>query len=295
MVNFAASMPTFDTMKEANMKLNNDIRKRIHLAAGIVISLLLAATGILLCTSCYSIYRSASVQMYTYERIGEAFSKIAPMVYLTLLAILGGIVLSLVLPCEKKKPRASRSIRATYEGLAERVQVSTASEPLRKQIEHERKLRRILGAVSIVLFVLEATLPLIYLLDPDNFLGTTSHECTQEVLRCMLVYTACLLPLFLYEWVSLVLIERSLTRETAYLKAAIKENGVSTSEIGKKTNTFSKIKHFFSAHDKTVVLCVRIAVIAAALVLIVAGIANGGMLDVLKKAAEICAECIGLG
>lgn len=39
----------------------------------------------------------------------------------------------------------------------------------------------------------------------------------------------------------------------------------------------------------------RILLCAAALLLIAAGILNGGMRDVLIKAINICTECIGLG
>ncbi len=39
----------------------------------------------------------------------------------------------------------------------------------------------------------------------------------------------------------------------------------------------------------------RAALAAAALILIIAGICNGGMRDVLYKAINICTECVGLG
>lgn len=39
----------------------------------------------------------------------------------------------------------------------------------------------------------------------------------------------------------------------------------------------------------------RILLYAVALLLIAAGILNGGMRDVLIKAINICTECIGLG
>ena len=42
-------------------------------------------------------------------------------------------------------------------------------------------------------------------------------------------------------------------------------------------------------------LCLRVAVIVLAAVLIVAGILNGGLGDVLAKGAAICTECVGLG
>ena len=40
---------------------------------------------------------------------------------------------------------------------------------------------------------------------------------------------------------------------------------------------------------------VRLIVLAAALIMIVAGIFNGSMHDVLMKAIMICTECVGLG
>jgi len=40
---------------------------------------------------------------------------------------------------------------------------------------------------------------------------------------------------------------------------------------------------------------IRIVILAAAIILIVLGIMNGGMRDVLIKAIYICTECIGLG
>ena len=47
------------------------------------------------------------------------------------------------------------------------------------------------------------------------------------------------------------------------------------------------------AERKTVYLRAAVLVLAAALIL--AGILNGGMEDVLAKGAAICTECIGLG
>ena len=47
------------------------------------------------------------------------------------------------------------------------------------------------------------------------------------------------------------------------------------------------------ADQKTLIL--RTAVLAAALFLIIIGILNGGLEDVLAKGASICSECVGLG
>ncbi len=48
-----------------------------------------------------------------------------------------------------------------------------------------------------------------------------------------------------------------------------------------------------SMNDKYIIL--RRVLLAAAVLLVIAGIANGSMRDVLYKASAICTECIGLG
>ncbi len=47
------------------------------------------------------------------------------------------------------------------------------------------------------------------------------------------------------------------------------------------------------ADRKTVIL--RVTVLAIAVILIILGILNGGLEDVLAKGATVCAECVGLG
>ncbi len=47
--------------------------------------------------------------------------------------------------------------------------------------------------------------------------------------------------------------------------------------------------------NKKISLCLRVALLTAAVLLIIAGILNGSALDVLVKAINICTECIGLG
>ena len=48
-------------------------------------------------------------------------------------------------------------------------------------------------------------------------------------------------------------------------------------------------------HHSKLLLSIRIALLVISIALIIAGILNGGMADVLSKAVNICTECIGLG
>ena len=47
--------------------------------------------------------------------------------------------------------------------------------------------------------------------------------------------------------------------------------------------------------DPAAVRAARVAIAVAAVILIILGVTNGGMRDVLVKAQKICMECIGLG
>ena len=47
--------------------------------------------------------------------------------------------------------------------------------------------------------------------------------------------------------------------------------------------------------DKTRIAVARVVLLAVAIAMIAAGIANGGMRDALTKAVYICMECVGLG
>ncbi|MBQ7906693.1 MAG: thioredoxin [Clostridia bacterium] len=42
-------------------------------------------------------------------------------------------------------------------------------------------------------------------------------------------------------------------------------------------------------------LIVRLVILAVCLVLLITGIANGGIASVLAKANKLCQECIGIG
>lgn len=277
------------------MNLTEKAQKRLHIIYGTVLSALLIITGILFAVSCYNVYKSG-YQPFTRESIGAAFKKISAPVYVTVVAILGGIVLNIVFPTETKKLKGTRSPSVILAGLARKVNYSKLDVEVKEKIEKERRLRKILSIVNTVLFVLEGTLPLIYLLNPNNF-PAKSGEYNSEILHGMVFYTVCLLPLLIYEVVYVILTDRSRRVEISYLQDAVKRYGVSDSEPTECECkcVLSRISSFFKKNEKQIVLGARIALVGCAVVFIILGIANGGMADVLIKAINICTECIGLG
>ena len=83
--------------------------------------------------------------------------------------------------------------------------------------------------------------------------------------------------------------ERSLRKEIALVKLEIAENA-KNGVVLRKTNVVKR-----SLENKKITLFFRLAIGVVALVLIVVGVANGGMADVFGKAINICTQCIGLG
>lgn len=275
------------------MKLNENAKKKLHLIYGISLSVLLAVVGVLFIVSCYNIYDSGA-QPFTRESIGEAFGKIAVPVYVTILAIVGGMVINLVFPLEEKKLKGTRSSAATLQSFAKRVDVTSLDEPMREGIEKERRLRRILLIINTILFVLSGTLPLIYLLNPANFPAESGHY-NSEILHGMLFYAISLLPLFIFEITYVIVHDASCVREIAILREAIKLNGISDGTEDECKSILTRLSYFFKKNERPITLGIRIAFVGCGVLFIVLGILNGGMEEVLLKAINICTECIGLG
>ena len=275
------------------MKLNDKVKARIRLCVGIVVSAMLVISGILFIAACYSIYRSGS-SPFTRESIGEAFSRIAVPVYITLAFVVGGCVTSVMIPDVDGKLVGLRTPRVVLKRLAAKVNVDQISPEIKDGILKERKQRSILDIVNAALFVIEAIVPLFYLLNPSNF-PAVSGEYNAEILHGMLVYLAFLAPLAVYEVVYVILYDRSCMREAELCKAAMKESGLAVAEESESTCVIRRAVGYLKKNEKPIVLGVRIALVGCAVVFIIAGIANGGMLDVLNKAIKICTECIGLG
>ena len=275
------------------MKNTDKKQNRIHLIYGIALSVILAVTGILFIWSCYSIYRSGD-SPFTRESIGAAFDKIAIPVYITIVAVVGGVVINLIYPREEGKLKGVRAPAVALKKVAEKVNICQLDADLRARIVKERRYRDILNNVNIVLLAISAFYPLIYLLNPNNF-PAVSGEYNSEILHGMLVYLVCLAPLAIYEVVYVILSDRSCRREIELCKEAIKTVGAMTHAEEHHDCPICRTVGFFKKNEKPIILGVRIALVGSAIGFIIAGAMNGGMADVLNKAIKICTECIGLG
>ena len=197
-----------------------------------------------------------------------------------------GIVLRLIYPAEAVKPRASVDKKAQLNRLERRLNTDACDVSALSAIQQEQKFRTLLTVAAAVLSVaaaLPSAIRILFLTEYDMEYNARVIESVAWILPATLMVMG-ICTAFLY------LRDASLNRQTDLVKAAIK----ATAEVGAASPAEKKTKAPEKS-NKTVVLGLRIALLAASVILIVAGIFNGGVADVFAKAINICTECIGLG
>ncbi len=267
-------------------------KKRIvGIISEIAASLMLAVSGILFALSCYSIYTSAEKSMFTYEKIGAAFNKIDIFVYISLIFVVFACVWAFVFPAEGEKLRAPKRAKSVWLRLAPRVELADLPENEKKSISAERKLRKTLLLIFYIALAVTVVIALAFLLNPKTFpaeQGEYNAEVIEAFLYCLLIVS----PITAYGAACFFLLGRSYLTECELLKAAIKSGASAPADNTAET---SSVRAFFSTNEAPITLGLRIAFIGCGVLFIILGIFNGGVSDVLVKAVNICAECIGLG
>ena len=258
-----------------------ETNKKIRLIYGILLSVLLVATGVCLILSCLDIYQNGGEHPYTREGVETAFGKIAILVYVTIGAVVVGGTLTWIFPTSSPKVKGQMPPKATITRLWRRVDAHGCDSALLAKMQHERKFRLISGIVATIFCVALAVPAIIYFCNLDHF---TKEAMTDNVISAM-YYVLPASVLGLGAWVAVSLMwSRSLQREVTAVKEALK-----TSPVKEKAPQ-PTVKD-----NNRMLWIVRGVVLVVAVVFVVLGIVNGGMTDVLEKAIKICTECIGLG
>lgn len=256
--------------------------RTIRFVYGIALSVLLFLTAGCFIGSCIAIYNSGE-RPFSRESIALAFDSIALPVYLTITAIVGGAILSLFLPSEKKKITAERNDYDTLHRLEKKL--------LGRVPSREPSLRLGFRIATAVLSVTLAIYPAYLFFDPSRFSASDVNGSVIAAVIPSLIWAG--LAIVLCTICSL-LCARSVRREIALCKAAIAE--------GKNFPTSDKAKHrvcflgaLIRSNNRGVRLTIRAVLLLTAVVFLILGALNGGADDVLGKAIRICTECIGLG
>ena len=266
--------------------MSNETKGRIHLIYGILLSVLILTVGVCFALSCISIYQSGA-SPFTRESISTHFARIAIPTYICIAGVIGGAILSLVLPVEGGKVKSRRDPEDALHKLSARLDLTACDEATAASIRMERRWRRRVTVILTVLAGVTLLPALMWCVNPAHFsienLNTDIRTAALFILPCAAVSLGLLTG-------ERLLRHASVARETATVKAALAavKGGAPASKNGK-----SDKKNWTS--DSRFVWGVRGAILAVGIVFIVLGVRNGGMADVLGKAIRICTECIGLG
>lgn len=249
--------------------------KKIHLIYGCIAAVLIIALGIALILSCLDIYNSGA-RPYTPESIGSRFQRISVLAYGCIVIAVGGIILGLVLPSEEKKTKPAKDELA----LLEKAKAKAGCCPIEAKAEQNKRLYLRIG--TAVIFAALMVFPAIYFSNPAHFTITALNDDIAKAVTIALVPAAIGLLLC---FVCSLLESKSIAKETDIYKRASAEN-----KDHKTDSTEPAAKNSFNW-----ILMIRCSILVLAVYLIVMGVLNGGMKDVLDKAVAICTECIGLG
>ena len=257
--------------------------KRIHAVYGWILSCLVVLTGVCFAVSCVTIYQSGETP-FSRESVAIHFQKIAIPVFLCLVGIVGGMVLSLLLPLSQKKEKAKADPKKNLSRVWDGFSLSSCDADIKSKIENKRRGRKALRIVIAVICVLCAALALIYVLNPVNYsLEELNHDILVAALVAFSASAIALLACYIATFVEKV----SIVREIELVKLAKGDRKKET-----KTRHKKEQPGFWKKHG---ILLIRLVVLAVGIAFVILGVFNGGAADVLGKAVRICTECIGLG
>lgn len=262
--------------------MSSDIRKLIHRIYGIAISAVTVIAGARLAWACYGIYtagKAAGGQIYTRAIVAAAFRQVALPVYLCLALVIGGFLLHLLLPTERKKAAPEKNRRLILDRLHAKADLSQSDPALVADIQKQQKARRLHTVIGAVLLAIFSVIFLVYACNAA--IWPEVAQITPVMARSVLLLLGCLVIPTGYAIFTAYFCRRSMDKEIELMKQAAKGFPAPKAEPKKACGK--------------VMLIARYAIVALALVLLIYGYSAGGIADVIAKAAAICTECVGLG
>ncbi|MBR1708907.1 MAG: hypothetical protein IJ719_08780 [Clostridia bacterium] len=254
-------------------------RSKLYL---IVQTVLCVALAVLLATSAFSIYREGAARkalsplesIYTPEIAAGRFAPIAPLFFASLGLLVAGLLLGIKDENTEKPVKDAASARD--------LAVTRVSRPSEAMLREQTAQRRLTG-IGWGVFILCMVPVALYLADATHFPAFDPESMFLGLIRVFLPCGALGMGALA---VTAALREKSILRETQAATARIREE---------KAEGVTRVTETPGPQKGNNARILRVALLVAAVVLIVAGILNGSARDVLYKAITICTECVGLG
>ncbi len=263
--------------------MTKETKKRIHLIYGILVSIAAVVAGICFILSAYNIYQAglaADVQPYTVQTIAAAFAKIAVPVYIFLALMIGGFVLNILLPQEKKKMPVQKNTKLILQRLQAKTDLAACPAELRASIEKQQSSRKLHQFISGLLLGIASALFLSYACRDSLWHET---EFNASMIQGFFALMICLVIPFIYGVFTVYFCRKSLDKEIELMRQA------------SSLAPFQSERPVKAAKNCKTESIVRYTVLVLAVAIMTYGLCTGGTVDVLAKAATICTECVGLG
>lgn len=265
--------------------MSDTLIARLRRIAGIVLAAaaVLCAAG--MTVACVLICRSGD-RPFTPESIGAAWKITAIFFCFTLALTVGTGMLHLLYPApvQTQKGIVFPEIRLAKikARLARKQYTDDLLLPLRKQEIFVKSLR----ITSLAVCMLCAAYPLYYLNNLDHF-TEVGEQLNTQVLAAVVPALCCTAVALGYCCAAKILSDVSCEKAILYAKSIM----LLPAPAAEKKPRGKQEK---GLPDYTIFV-LRSILLVTAVCLIVAGILNGSVNDVLQKAIKICTECIGLG
>lgn len=249
---------------------------RMHRIYNILFSIVIVIAGICLIIGVLTIYNSGD-QPFSRESVAATFSTIAFPIYLTLVMAIISFIWEIISPSDKEKNPKAKDYPAMLSNLYEKKDFSSGDVTVQEEIKSLWKNRKSHIIIRTVVLVVCSAIFLLYALNSANF---HQSEINSSMINAMKVLVPCSFVAFGYALFVAVHNEKSIQKEMELVKKLPALKDSTDGEIVTEEKRLSPYRN---------------AILVAAIILIVYGFLNGGTIDVLAKAINICTECIGLG
>ena len=247
----------------------------------VVTAALTVLTGIALIICAAHILFTGAENPYSREKVNEYLSYLVIPASVTVVFIILGKVYD-VLNNEKMYDGFKRSELEMLQGYAKRFELLKLDEKTQEAVTHERFRRTVIKAWFYPTSAFFAAFALVYLVFIAEFrVETLSSDVLRSIAVSLSLVSASISALIVCAYLS----ETSAKREREILLNAARAGYKPTPPKAAET----------AEKDAVKIKAIRYGILGIALLLIILGIFNGGMADVLSKAVKICTECIGLG
>lgn len=268
------------------MELKNTLKKeeqKLKKIYRIVLACLTVIVGVLFLYQLLGIYfREAVGDTYTRELVIQKLTEIlAPIIVWITLIVIGGIFW---LAYPDGEPNPKRDDVYILNRMKKRIPlfVDDGKNEIENKLKQEEENVKLVKIISLCLTIAFCVYFLVYMFLPSSF--TDKTYANEEVAK-MLIFILPVLALIFGVNIFAGYYELSSAKRQIPLVKAL--------TAGQKAVTETEVVN--ENKEVLIIKVTRLAVLLLGVTLIVLGVLNGGMKDVLIKAINICTECIGLG